>query len=95
MIPFAFAPLFITPPAHAEVTMATCEADYNAMLIEAEQNRKKSTTEIEHALGRTNDDETAAKLQDELEKTFELEEQFRNMASVGYRDCVRHVKSKG
>lgn len=75
--------------------MATCEADYNAMLAQAEQNRDKSTTEIESALSRTTDDETAAKLQEDLEKTFDMEEGFRNMASVAYRDCTRFVKSKG
>lgn len=75
--------------------MATCEADYNAMLTEAEQNRVKSVTEIEFALGRQTNDEAAARLQEELEKTYEIEEGFRNLASVGYRDCVRFVKSKG
>lgn len=75
--------------------MATCEADYNAMLAEAEQNRQKSITEIEFALGRTTNNETAAGLQEELEKTFDTEESYRNLASVAYRDCVRFVKSKG
>lgn len=75
--------------------MATCEADYNAMLAEAERNRQKSIVEIENALGRTTDDETAGKLQRELEHTYEIEESFRNMASVGYRDCISYVKSKG
>ena len=95
LIPCAFASIFITPAAQAEVTMATCEADYNAMLTEAERNRAKSVTEIEFALGRTTDDEAAARLQDELEKSFESEEGFRGMASIAYRDCVRFVKSKG
>lgn len=95
IIPCALVPLFITPAAQAEVTMAICESDYNAMLVEAEQNRQKSISEIESALGRTTDDEEAVKLQQDLEKTYETEEQFRNLASVGYRDCVRYVKSKG
>jgi hypothetical protein len=95
IIPCAFAILSITTPAQAEVTMAKCEADYNSMLAEAEQNRVKSVAQIEFALGRETNDEAAARLQEELEKTFEMEEQFRNLASVGYRDCVRHVKSKG
>jgi hypothetical protein len=95
IIPCALATLPIIPPAQAEVTMATCEADYNAMLTEAEHNREKSVAEIEFALGRETDDEAAARLQEDLEKTFETEEQFRNLASVGYRDCVRFVKSKG
>lgn len=75
--------------------MATCEADYNAMLAEAEQNRAKSVSEIETALGRETNNEAAARLQEDLEKTFETEEGFRNLASVAYRDCVRFVKSKG
>lgn len=75
--------------------MATCEDDYNAMLSEAEQNRAKSVAEIEFALGRETDPEAAARLQEELEKTFDSEEQFRNLASVAYRDCVRFVKSRG
>lgn len=95
LIPCAFASVFITPAAQAEVTMATCEADYNAMLAEAEQNRKKSVTEIESALKRETNDEAAARLQEELEKTFESEEGYRGIASVAYRDCVRFVKSKG
>lgn len=95
IIPCAFVTLSITSPAQAEVTMATCEADYNAMLAEAEQNRVKSITEIEFALGRETNDEAAARLQEELEKTYETEEGFRNLASVSYRDCVRFVKSKG
>lgn len=95
IVPCALATLSITTPAQAEVTMATCEEDYNAMLAEAEQNRAKSVTEIEFALGRETNDEAAARLQEDLEKTFETEEQFRNLASVGYRDCVRYVKSKG
>lgn len=75
--------------------MKTCEADYNAMIAAAEQNRKKSISEIEYALGRTTDDETAVRLQEELEKSYEMEESFRNMASGSYRDCVSFVKSKG
>lgn len=75
--------------------MATCEADYNAMLAQAENNRQKSIAEIEYALSRTSDDETAGKLQRELEHTYEIEERFRNMASVGYRDCISYVKAQG
>lgn len=75
--------------------MATCEDDYNAMLSETEQNRAKSVTEIEFSLDRETDPEAAARLQEELEKTYDAEEQFRNLASVAYRDCVRFVKSKG
>jgi len=90
-----FASVFNTSAAQAEVTMTTCEADYNAMLAEAERNRINSVTEIDDSLKRETNDEAAARLQEELEKTYESEEGFRALASVAYRDCVRFVKSKG
>lgn len=64
------------------------------MLGEAETNRANAVAQIEYALARTADDEEAGRLQQALENSFETEETFRNLASIHYRDCVKHVESQ-
>ena len=89
------AAISFATPGDAQVTMETCEADYAAMLAEAEANRINSIAQIEYALARTADDETAMKLQMELDLTWETEEEYRNLAAQAYRDCVAYVKASG
>lgn len=77
----------------AELTKETCDADYAAMIEEAENNRNKSLAELEYQLKRAADDDQAARLAAEMESTWDLEVTFRANAAIAHRDCLKAVKA--
>jgi hypothetical protein len=81
--------------AVADVTEATCKADYNAMIEATEQNREASLAELNASLRLTNDEDAAGSINNQINQTWEMEEQFRNHAATAFRDCMNYVKSVG
>lgn len=81
--------------ADADVTDARCEADRDAMLLAAENNRRSAIAELEHFLRRTADDEEAARLNEHINEAWETEEIFIGLAAIAYRDCMKFVKAGG
>ena len=81
--------------ADQKITLDVCKADYEAMLAEAEGNRKQAVAQLEFELRSTTDPDAAGDLNQQLEQAWELEEMFRNLAATGYRDCVKYVNSGG
>ncbi len=81
--------------ASAEITEAVCKADYNAMIAETEQNREASLAELNASLRLTNNEDAAGSINNQINQTWEMEEQFRNHAATAFRDCVKYVKSGG
>ena len=54
--------------AEARVTVAECEADYNAMVAEIERNRERSLAELNQQLRLTSDEDAAADLGRQIEQ---------------------------
>lgn len=87
--------LGLTMPAAASMTMESCEQTRETMLQAAEENRDYTIKQLEFDLGRSADDNEAARLAQEIEHTWDNEEAFRSIATQVYRECVAHVKSGG
>lgn len=81
--------------AQADVTAASCNEDYAAMIEAAETNRAKALADLEYQLRRTANDEQSARLEAEMEAMWDVEEELRNNAAVAHKDCLAYVKSLG
>ena len=81
--------------AEARVTVAECEADYNAMVAEIERNRERSLAELNQQLRLTSDEDAAADLGRQIEQTYHMEEMFLGNAAIAYRDCKKYAENGG
>lgn len=96
ILPLALGLLTWAPTsATANITEATCKADYDAMISETERNREASLTELNAALRLTNDEDAAGSINNQINQTWEMEERFRGHAATAFRDCMKYVKSGG
>lgn len=75
------------------VTAESCQADYQALLMEIERNRNQSIADIQSAIDDTQNQTTRVQLVQEQERAWDEEETQRNQAALLYRDCQRAAKA--
>jgi len=90
-----FAVTAAIAPAQAKITVAECEADYAAMVAEIEGNRNNSLSELNSQLRLASDEDTVAALNQQIEQTWHMEEDFLAHAARAYRDCLKYAKATG
>ncbi len=81
----------VSARAQPGISVATCEADFQALLAAIRINRESSIAEIERQIGETTPDRHPA-LNELKEAAWMQEEHERRQADQFHRDCLKAAK---
>lgn len=75
----------------SEMTEVQCRSDFQELLTEIEDNRKKSIASMSRDLAETTSAQAKSALTEQMERVWEGEERQRGLAATILHDCLRAV----